>query len=45
MSHRQFYSEKKSDINVYDLAILLYCVKQENIEFSLERHKKVGVTF
>ena len=44
MSHRQLYSEKKSDINVYDLATLLYCEKQENIEL-LERHKKVGVTF
>ena len=33
MSHLQLYSEKKSDINVYDLATLLYCEKQENIEF------------
>ena len=35
MSHRQLYSEKKSDINVYDLATLLYCEKQENMTYEM----------
>ena len=44
MFHHQLYSENRSDINVYDLAILLSFETGKYWVF-LERHKKVGVTF